>query len=65
MPIICKHPYWQVSLDLDYYISRVNITAVMQIFTGQKKSIIKKEAITSTTNQEYNKLVTKEDKASM
>ena len=42
MPIICKHPYWWVSLDLDYYISRVNITAVMQIFTDQKKVLSRK-----------------------
>ena len=45
--------------------SHVNITAAIQIFTDHKIWNIKEEADSSATNQAYDQLVTKKDKARM
>jgi hypothetical protein len=65
MPVICNYPTWWVSLSLDGYGSHVNIDPSIQIFTEHRIWIIKEKADSSQTNQAYNQLVAKRDKAKM
>jgi hypothetical protein len=65
MPIICDYPDWWVSLSLDGYGSHVNIAEANQIFTDHKIWIVKEEADSSQTNQAYDQLQAKRDKARM
>ena len=65
MPVIRDHPDWWVSLSLDGFLSHVNVDAANENFTKLKIWIVKEEADTSQTCQEYDQLQAKKDKRCM
>ena len=65
MPVIRDHPDWWVTLSLDGYGSHVNLAPANQIFTDHLIWIVKEEADSSQTNQAYDQLQAKRDKARM
>jgi hypothetical protein len=66
MPVIRYHPDWWVTLSLDGYGSHVNLDIANQIFTDHLLIwIVKEEADSFQTNQAYDQLQAKRDKARM
>jgi hypothetical protein len=66
MPVTCEYPDWWVSsLSLGGYGSHVNAAKASQIFTNHLIWIVKEEADSSQTNQGYNQLKDKLNKAMM
>jgi hypothetical protein len=63
IPIICDHPEWWVVVSLDGFGLHCNIHLAQKIFADHKIFIIKEEADTSQTNQSYDQLTAKKDKA--
>ena len=65
MPVVRDHPDWWVYFSLDVFGSHVNLDAANENFTKIKIWIVKEEADTSQTCQEYDRLKAKKDKSHM
>ena len=65
IPVIRGHPDWWVSLSIDGFGYHMNVDAANENFTKLNIWIVKEEADTSQTCQEYDQLQAKKDKRCM
>ena len=65
MPVIRDHPYWWLSLSLYEFVTHVNVDAANEKCTKLNIFIVKEDADTSQTCQEYDQLQAKKEKNCM